>query len=60
MLTPGRSFTFVVEADKLARIHKVVAHNNGEILDESPLGRDVKVRVQRVSGSREPRNQPDS
>lgn len=48
MLPPGRPFTFLVEPDKLGRIHKVIAHNNGEILDETPEGKDVKVRVQRA------------
>ncbi|MFO7783534.1 MAG: hypothetical protein R6V25_02800 [Desulfatiglandales bacterium] len=48
MLPSGKPFTFLVESDKLERIHKVVAHNGGEILDETPVGQDVKVCVQKA------------
>jgi hypothetical protein len=48
MLPAGKSFTFLVEQDKMERIHKVVAHNGGEILNETPQGGDVKVCVQKA------------
>jgi hypothetical protein len=48
MMPPGNSFTFLVEVDKLERIHRVVAHNDGEIVEETPLGDDIKVSVRKV------------
>jgi hypothetical protein len=50
MMPPGNSFTFLVELDKLERIHKVVAHNEGEIVEETPVGKDIKISVRKVSG----------
>lgn len=44
----GQSFTFLVELDKMKGIHKVVSHNDGEIAEETPLGKDMRVSVRKV------------
>jgi hypothetical protein len=44
----GQSYTFLVELDKMKGIHKVVSHNDGEIVEETPLGNDMRVSVRKV------------
>ncbi|MFO8089530.1 MAG: hypothetical protein R6U13_06815 [Desulfatiglandaceae bacterium] len=44
----GQSYTFLVELDKMKGIHKVVFHNDGEILEETRVGDDMRVSVRKV------------
>jgi hypothetical protein len=44
-LPPGESFEFIIEADKLEKVKRVVAHNGGKIIEESRRGEDFHVRV---------------
>jgi len=44
----GQSYTFLVEFDKMKDIHKVVSHNDGEIVRETPVGTDMRVSVRKV------------
>jgi hypothetical protein len=43
----------MIEADKLDKIKRVIAHNGGEVIGESRVGEDVHLRVskQRVPES---------
>jgi hypothetical protein len=44
-LPPGESFEFIIEAEKLEKVRRVVAHNGGKIIEESRSGEDFQVRV---------------
>ena len=44
-MPPGESFEFIIEADKLEKVRRVVAHNGGKIIEESRRGEDFQVRV---------------
>jgi hypothetical protein len=46
-------FEFIVERDKLDKIKKVIAHNDGEIIDETPVTEDVRIRVRKEKQRRE-------
>jgi hypothetical protein len=35
----------MIEADKLDKIRRVIAHNGGEVIEESRVGEDVRLRV---------------
>jgi hypothetical protein len=35
----------MIEADKLDKIRRVIAHNGGEVIGESRVGEDVRLRV---------------
>jgi hypothetical protein len=37
----------MIEADKLDKIRRVIAHNGGEVLEESRAGEDVRLRVRK-------------
>jgi hypothetical protein len=45
MLPPGESFDFVIEAEKLEKIQRVIAHNGGEVIEETHVGEDVRLRA---------------
>jgi hypothetical protein len=44
-LPQGKSFEFIIEADKLDKIRRVIAHNGGEVIGETKVGEDVQLRV---------------
>jgi hypothetical protein len=50
MLPPGESFEIVIEADKLEKVRRVIAHNGGEVIGESRVSEDVRLRVIRQEG----------
>ncbi len=35
----------MIEADKLDKIRRVIEHNGGEVIGESRVGEDVRLRV---------------
>jgi len=47
-LPPGKTFEFILEREKLDNIKKVIAHNQGEILEEKFVGSDVQMKVRKV------------
>jgi len=47
-LPTGESFEFIVEKDKLEKIRKVVSHNCGEVLSETPMDDDIRLRVIKI------------
>jgi hypothetical protein len=50
MLPPGESFEFMIDADKLDKVRRVIAHNGGEVTGESRVGKDVRLRVSKQEG----------
>ena len=42
------SFEFILEKDKLEKIKKVVNHNGGEVIQEIPMGEDVRLKVRKL------------
>jgi selenophosphate synthetase-related protein len=44
-LPPGESFEIIVEDDKLEKIKRVIAHNGGEVVGQSRVGEDMRLRV---------------
>jgi hypothetical protein len=48
-LASGESFEFIVEKDKLEKIRKVIAHNNGEVLSEVASGDDIVIKVRKMN-----------
>ena len=45
ILPPGASFEFLIEADKLEKVKRVIDHNGGQVIGESRVGDDVQLRV---------------
>jgi len=54
LLPPGESFEFILEKEKLEKIRKVIAHNNGEVLSEVASGNDMVIRVRKMNHPQEP------
>ena len=52
-MPPGESFEFIVEKDKLEKIHIVVSHNGGRVVSETAVDNDVRIRVKK-DASRDP------
>jgi len=46
-------FEFIVERDKVDKIKRVIAHNEGEIIAEAPVLEDVRIRVRKEKQSHE-------
>jgi len=44
-LRPGEAFEFIIEADKLDKGRRGIAHNGGEVVWENRVGEDLHVRV---------------
>jgi hypothetical protein len=38
IFSPGEAFEFMIDADKLDKIRRVIAHNGGEVNEESRVG----------------------
>ena len=53
ILPPGESFEFIVEREKLENIRKVVSHNRGEVLLETFMENDVRLKVIKRGTQRE-------
>ena len=53
LLPTGESFKFILEKEKLLKIRKVIAHNNGEVLSEEALGNDIVIRVRKLNEPKE-------
>jgi len=51
---PGESFEFILEKEKLLKIRKVIAHNNGEVLSEAASGNDMVIKVRKRNDPKEP------
>ena len=49
ILPTGEGFEFILEKDKLEKIKKVVSHNGGEVVLETFLDNDVRLKVKKVS-----------
>ena len=49
ILPPGESLEFIVEKEKLEKIKKVIAHNNGEVLEQTFSDNDICLKVRKVS-----------
>jgi hypothetical protein len=49
LLPTGESFKFILEKEKLLKIRKVIAHNNGEVLSEEASGNDIVIRVRKLN-----------
>ena len=50
-MPPGETFEFILEKEKLDKIRKVVSHNHGEVVSETFLENDVRMRVKKVPPS---------
>jgi hypothetical protein len=48
MLTAGRDFEFIVEKDKVDKVKRVIAHNDGEVIGEAPVQGDVRIKVRKL------------
>lgn len=46
-------FEFIVERDKVDKIKRVIAHNDGEVIDETPVLEDVRITVRKEKQNRE-------
>ena len=53
LLPTGESFKFILEKEKLLKIRKVIAHNNGEVLSEEASGNDIVIRVRKLNEPKE-------
>jgi len=54
MVRPGKEFEFIVEKDKVDKVKRVIAHNDGEVVAEWAEQEDVRMRVRRIGSGMEP------
>lgn len=54
MVRPGKEFEFIVEKDKVDKVKRVVAHNDGEVVNETAEKEDVRMRVRRIGSGKDP------
>jgi len=47
-LPQGEAFEFIIEVDKIEKVKRVIAHNDGEVVGENRVGEDVHVRVSKA------------
>ena len=47
ILPPGKSFSFIIEKEKVERIKQVIDHHQGQINSEKIFGNDIKIDVQK-------------
>ena len=45
----GESIEFILEKDKLEKIRKVIAHNGGEVVVQTFLYGDVRLKVRKAT-----------
>ena len=48
IMRPGESFEFIVEKEKHEKIHKVIFFNDGEVLSETLIDEDVRLKVRKT------------
>jgi len=48
IIPPGIDFEFILEADKLERIRKIVTCNGGEVISEKAIEGGVRVKVVKI------------
>ena len=53
MLPVGKGFEFIVEKDKVDKIKRVIAHNDGEVVGETPVEEDVRINVRKLRSGEE-------
>lgn len=53
-MPPGKEFEFIVEKDKVDKVKRVIAHNDGEVIAERADQEDVRMRVRRIGSGKEP------
>jgi len=54
VLPPNKTFEFIIEGEKLEKVKKVISHNDGEVISESPVDHDdVRVRIRKRKGELE-------
>jgi len=44
-LQPGQCFEFIIELDKLEKIKRVIAHNEGKIVKQTMLRNGMQLKV---------------
>lgn len=49
----GKDFEFIVERDKVDKIKRVIARNEGEVVGETPVQEDVRIKVRKVRSGEE-------
>ena len=53
MLPPGKEFEFIVEKDKVEKIKRVIAHNDGEVVHEATVEGDVRFKIRKLQPAEE-------
>jgi hypothetical protein len=48
LLPPGKEFQFIIERDKVDKIRRVIAHNDGEVINETPFQEDLLMKVRKA------------
>ena len=48
IIPSGEAFEFILEGEKLEKIKKVIAHNQGVIVAETWLDKDVRLKVKKI------------
>jgi hypothetical protein len=54
MLPVGREFEFIVEKDKVEKIKRVIAHNDGAVVEETPVEKDVRFKIRKLQPAEGP------
>jgi hypothetical protein len=53
MLPAGKDFEFIVEKDKVEKIKRVIAHNDGTVVEETPFEEDVRFKIRKLEPAEE-------
>jgi hypothetical protein len=54
MLPVGGEFEFIVEKDKVEKIKRVISHNDGMVVEETPVVEDVRFKIRKLQPAEEP------
>jgi hypothetical protein len=47
ILPSNKTFEFIIESEKLEKVKKVIFHNDGEVVSETPVDDDIRVKIRK-------------
>ena len=59
VLPAGRDFAFIVEKDKVDKVKRVISHNDGKVVAETPVAKDMRIKVRKLQAFGESQSEND-